>query len=158
MARPTAGGTAPFAPQMISRKRMNRGSRGHRNAFAALKSLSKNLPAPPATYDTTKQYRVQLSKAVQTPNGRWLRPTQDVVLSGAFAQTIAASIVGAQALSSAFAFPRCIKSTPAMIWVRRRCSMEHQVPGHRRTLMLWKRSLTKSTTLPTRSSMPASTG
>ena len=71
------------------------GAGGHRAAFAALKSLSANLPAPPTTYDTTKQYRVQLSASVEI-NNRWLRPSQDVVVSGAFAQTIASSISGAQ--------------------------------------------------------------
>lgn len=67
---------------------------------ARLLAMSENLPAPPATYDAGTQYRVKLNSAIQMPSGMWLRPQFDCVVSGAFATTIAAKIVGAQALSN----------------------------------------------------------
>jgi hypothetical protein len=61
--------------------------------------LSADLSAPPDTFDPDKQYRVRLNKAVTIPNTTHvLRPSQDVVVSGAFAQDIRLSIAGAVAL------------------------------------------------------------
>jgi hypothetical protein len=98
LTRPTAGGTAPRQRATISTaKLLSRGPNGHKAVLAALKAQSANLPTPPTTYDVTKTYRVQLSRSVEI-NSRWLRPTQDVVVSGTVAQSIATAISGAIAL------------------------------------------------------------
>jgi hypothetical protein len=61
--------------------------------------MSADLPAPPDTFDPDKQYRVKLNAVVAIPNTpNMLRPSQDVVVSGSFAQTIRSAIVGAVAL------------------------------------------------------------
>jgi hypothetical protein len=61
-----------------------------RVAFAKLMSKSDGLPRPPATFDAGAQYRVRLSK----PVGH-LRPASDVVVSGAYAETLRDAITGA---------------------------------------------------------------
>jgi hypothetical protein len=74
--------------------------RGHHKAsHQRLMEMSANLPAPPDTFDPDRQYRVKLNAVVAMPNTpNMLRPSQDVVVSGSFAETIRSAIVGAVAL------------------------------------------------------------
>lgn len=65
--------------------------------YKALVALSANLPAPPISYDPSKYYRVQLTQAVRF-GGHWLRPADDVVVRGDFAQAHHQYISGARAI------------------------------------------------------------
>ena len=66
----------------------------------ALLSKSANLGAPPTQYTAGVQYRVQLTDAVEIPGfGEWLRPFQDVIIDGAFANTISSYISSSEVVS-----------------------------------------------------------
>ena len=91
-----ASGQAGSSPpsQKARLPRMN--TKLFRQHHAAFKNRV-TLDEPPAQYDPDKQYIVQLKHAVQVPTaGVWLRPTHEVVVSGAFAATIADNISGAK--------------------------------------------------------------
>jgi hypothetical protein len=75
------------------------GKARHKDLQKALMGLATDLAAPPDTFDSAKQYRVKLNAVVTIPGTTHvLRPSQDVIVSGEFAQTIKASIAGAKAL------------------------------------------------------------
>ena len=99
----SAGGNGSAMRQATVRKRnvRRRGDRAHFNSVRTqMLAKSNGLPPPPAAFDPAVQYRVKLSKAVPvtSDNFVWLRPIHDVVISGAFANTIKSVIVGAVAL------------------------------------------------------------
>ena len=71
------------------------GKARHKAAQAALLSLSDNLPPPPDVFDPAQQYRVRLSRTVRH-GAVYLRPSHDVVMSGAFAEQSRDAIIGAQ--------------------------------------------------------------
>lgn len=63
--------------------------------YKAMVALSANLPSPPQDFEPDKYYRVQLTQAIEHA-GHWLRPSDDVVMLGSFAQEHAESISGAR--------------------------------------------------------------
>jgi hypothetical protein len=72
------------------------GRANHKAAKAALLALSDGLPPPPATFDPAKQYRVRLTRTILLESGIALRPSQDVVARGDFAETNRDAISGAK--------------------------------------------------------------
>jgi hypothetical protein len=73
------------------------GKAAERAARDALASLSANLPPAPDSFEHGAQYRVRLTRSVPAgAGGHWLRPSDDVVVSGEFAETIRDAITGAQ--------------------------------------------------------------
>ena len=88
--------TKPAAPALaVSPAAAVGGKMHHRAAQAALRARSDNLPAPPRVFDPAKHYRVRLARTVSPDGIHFLRPSDDVVISGAYAQGIRNSILGA---------------------------------------------------------------
>ena len=97
--RATSSRSSPKPNVKINPAHRDSGMARHKAAHGRLMELSANLEPPPDTFDPDKQYRVKLNAVVVIPNTtHYLRPSQDVVVSGAFAQTIKSAIVGAVAL------------------------------------------------------------
>lgn len=84
------GSTPPVQPQ---------GYPGNKAARNDLISKSDDLAAPPDPFDKDKMYRIRLSRSVSVhegaPDAHILRPSEDVVVSGEFAQSIREHILGA---------------------------------------------------------------
>lgn len=75
----------------------HRGANRFAEKRAELLAQASGLASQPATYDVNKRYRIRLKHAVpaREDGSHVLRPADDVVVSGAFAEANRAAIIGA---------------------------------------------------------------